>query len=386
MRIVAPPGRSEDTLELLTTSPSVCNVIFLEGAAKAPEGDVILADVAREDASVILSDLRELKLEEEGSIALESIDTALSKGADAAEKAAKGAPSDAVIWEQVEFRTSEEAKLSASYLAFIVLATLIAAVGLLLDSPILIVGAMVVGPEFGPIAGFCVAIVERQRKLAARSLLALAVGFPAAITVTYAAGVIFKETGVAPESFSFDESTFAHAISNPDFFAFFVAFGAGVAGMLSLTTAKSGALIGVLISVTTIPAAAAIALAAAYGDTDAWTGSMAQLAVNLTMILLAGVLTLSIQRSLYRRRRERHLREDARRAAGLPIGRSRGTPPEREAGLGPQRRPDVDLGADLVDDRVGELGRGRVAAEVDGLEPAGDRLQHALVDRARGPL
>jgi uncharacterized hydrophobic protein (TIGR00271 family) len=323
MRIVAPPERSEDALELLKAAPSVCNVIFLEGAAQAPEGDVILADVAREDASVILSDLRELRLEEEGSIALESIDTALSKGAEKAEKAAKGAPSDAVIWEQVEFRTSEEAKLSASYLAFIGIATLIASVGLLLDSPILIVGAMVVGPEFGPIAGFCVAIVERQRKLAGRSLLALAVGFPAAITITYVAGILFKETGLAPDSFSFDESTFAHAISNPDFFAFFVAFGAGVAGMLSLTTAKSGALIGVLISVTTIPAAAAIALAAAYRDTDAWTGSMAQLAVNLTMILVAGVLTLAIQRALYRRRRERHLREESRRAGGLPVGRSR---------------------------------------------------------------
>ena len=326
LRIVAPRERSRDALALLKRSPSVCNVIFLEGVAHEPPGDVILADVAREDVSVIVSDLRELRLHEEGSIALESIDTALSKGAEQAEKAAKGAPSDAVIWEQVEFRTSEEAKLSASYLAFIVLATLIASVGLLLDSPILIVGAMVVGPEFGPIAGFCVAIVEQQRKLAARSFTALAVGFIAAISVTFLACVAFKETGIAPDNFSFDESTFAHAISNPDFFAFFVALCAGVAGMLSLTTAKSGALIGVLISVTTIPAAAAIALAAAYGDRDAWTGSMAQLAVNLTMILVAGLLTLLIQRHLYLRRRDRHLRDDARQAAGLPAGHSRNSP------------------------------------------------------------
>jgi len=330
LRIVAPPERSKQTLELLKTSSSVCNVIFHEGAALAPRGDVILADVAREDASVIIADLRELGLGEEGSIALESIDTAISKGAEQAEKAAKGAPSDAVIWEQVEFRTSEEAKLSASYLAFIVLATLIAAVGLLLDSPILIVGAMVVGPEFGPIAGFCVALVERQRKLALRSLVALAVGFPAAIAITYLASVLFKLSGTVPEGFSFDESTFAHAISNPDFFAFVVAFCAGVAGMLSLTTAKSGALIGVLISVTTIPAAAAIAVAAAYQDGDAFTGSIAQLAVNLAMILLAGVATLVIQRRLYLRRRHEHMREGSRRAAGLSAENARNAPPERE--------------------------------------------------------
>ena len=303
-------------------------MIFLEGAAKDPEGDVIMADVAREDASVIISDLKELRLEEDGSITLESIDTALSKRAEAAEKAAKGAPSDAVIWEQVEFRTSEEAKLSASYLAFITIATLIASVGLLLDSPILIVGRhgrrARVRPDRRRLRRRS---SSGERKLAVRSASSRSrSASPPRSRSPTSPGLIFKETGLAPESFSFDESTFAHAISNPDFFAFFVAFGAGVAGMLSLTTAKSGALIGVLISVTTIPAAAAIALAAAYRDTDAWTGSMAQLAVNLTMILLAGVLTLLIQRHLYHRRRERHLRRGVaprRGPPGRPLTRRR---------------------------------------------------------------
>jgi uncharacterized hydrophobic protein (TIGR00271 family) len=323
LRIVAPPERSEETLSLLKAASSVCNVLFLEGAAQEPRGDVIMADVAREDASVIVCDLKELGLEDEGSITLESIDTALSKGAQRAEEAASGSASDAVVWEEVESRTSEEAQLSGSYLAFIVLATLIASVGLLLDSPILIVGAMVVGPEFGPIAGFCVAVVERQGRLAARSLAALAVGFALAIAVTYVAGLVFKATDAAPKDFSFAHSTFAHAISNPDFFAFFVALCAGVAGMLSLTTAKSGALIGVLISVTTIPSAAAIALAAAYRDGDALAGSAAQLAVNLTMIVAAGLATLSIQRHLYERRQRDHLRDDSRRAAGLPVAAER---------------------------------------------------------------
>ncbi len=332
MRIVAPPDRSGQALELLKGSESVCNVIFLEGVAHSPAGDVILADVAREDASVILSDLRELELEEVGSIALEEVETSISKGAERAERAAKGSPSDAVIWEQVQHRTSEDATLSASYLTFIVLATLIASVGIFLNSPILIVGAMVVGPEFGPIAGFCVALVQKQRRLAAHSFVALAVGFPVAITVTYLVALVFKATGIAPEAFSFDEFSLAHAISSPDFFAFFVAFCAGVAGMLSLTTAKSGALIGVLISVTTIPAAAAVAVAAAYRDGEAWAGSLAQLGVNLTMILVAGSGTMLLQRLLYQRRRREHLSDRSRLAAGLPLGHSkRGSSNEREA-------------------------------------------------------
>ena len=123
---------------------------------------MILCDVAREDASVIVSDLRELDVDTEGSIAIEHIDSAISDAAESAERAAAGKPGDAVVWEEVESRTSENIELNANFLAFMALACLIASVGIFLDSPILIVGAMVVGPEFGPIAGLCVAVVQRR--------------------------------------------------------------------------------------------------------------------------------------------------------------------------------------------------------------------------------
>ena len=90
-----------------------------------------------------------------------------------------------MVWEEVEARTSESIELAASFLAFMVLACLIAAVGIFTDSPILIVGAMVVGPEFGPIAGLCVAVVQRRRDVARRSLAALAIGFPLGITAAF---------------------------------------------------------------------------------------------------------------------------------------------------------------------------------------------------------
>jgi uncharacterized hydrophobic protein (TIGR00271 family) len=334
LRIVSPPDRTEAALDVLNCTDSVTNVIVLDNAAKRPEGDVILCDVAREDASVILQDLKQLRLHEDGSIALELIDTALSKRAEQAEKHARGSPADAVVWEEVEQRTSENVELSGVFLLFMVLAALIASVGIFLDSPILIVGAMVVGPEFGPIAGFCVAAVQRKRDLAARSALALAVGFPLAITATYVATLIFKATNLTPDSFTEHNHTLSNVIASPDFFAAFVAVCAGAAGMLSLSTAKSGALIGVLISVTTIPAAANIGVAAAYQDWPAWRGSLGQLCLNLASIIVAGTAVLAIQRAFYRRRRAKHMRDELPRA---------------------QRGPDVDLRPDLLDDRVGEL-------------------------------
>jgi uncharacterized hydrophobic protein (TIGR00271 family) len=306
LRIVAPREQAEAALECLRGTDSVISIVHLTGVALKPEGDVILCDVAREDASVVLADLRHLGIDRTGSISVEAPEAHISKAAEEAEKAASGAPSDAVIWEEVTGRTSEESTLSGTFLTFMVLAMLIASVGIFLDSPILIVGAMVVGPEFGPIAGFCVALVQRRGPLAARSLAALAVGFPVGIALTVLVVWLLRETGVTPDDFSSRDHGLSRSIANPDFLAFFVAFCAGIAGMLSLTTAKSGALIGVLISVTTIPAAANVGVGLVYGDDGAWHGSLQQLGLNILAIHLAGVVTLIVQRRFYVRRRARH--------------------------------------------------------------------------------
>jgi uncharacterized hydrophobic protein (TIGR00271 family) len=322
LRIVAPAAEAHKALEILHGSPAVLNVVHLHAAAKKPDGDLILCDVAREEASVIIGDLKELEIPRVGSIAVEHIETSLSDAAVAAEKAAPGLPSDAVVWEEVEQRTSENTELSISFVAFMVLAMQIGAVGILLDQPILIVGAMVVGPEFGPLAGLSVALVQRRGDLARRSFAALGVGFPAGIVLACLATLVFQWIGASPDDFAPSDHQFTDFISNPDFFSFFVAFVAGVVGILSLTNAKSGALIGVLISVTTIPAASNIGVAAAYGDWSQASGAAGQLVINLTSIVLAGVLTLFVQRRYYVTRRIKHLSDPSRAAAGLPVGRS----------------------------------------------------------------
>jgi uncharacterized hydrophobic protein (TIGR00271 family) len=306
LRIVTPAGLSDATLEVLERNDSVSNVVLLEGAARRPVGDVILADVAREDASVVIADLKELGVQHDGSISLELVDTQISDHAERAIEHAKGAPADAVVWEEVEQSTSEGVELSGVYVAFMLLAGLLAMVGIYQDSAILIVGAMVVGPEFGPLAGICVAAVQRRPELALRSALALLIGFPLSIATVYVVAQVFRATDLFTETFSLEGHGLANIISQPDFFTFFVAACAGAAGMLSLSTSKSGALIGVLISVTTIPAAANVGVAAAYRDWSTMGGSAAQLGINLGSILLAGTTVLYVQRLLYARRRARH--------------------------------------------------------------------------------
>jgi uncharacterized hydrophobic protein (TIGR00271 family) len=86
-------------------------------------------------------------------------------------------------------------------------------------------------------------------------------------------------------------------IWKPDALSWIVGFLAGIAGMLSLTSAKSGALVGVLISVTTIPAAANAAVALAYWVPGEAVGSAIQLVINLSAIVVAGTFTLIVLRA-----------------------------------------------------------------------------------------
>ncbi len=325
LRIVVPHDLTRRVLALLEASSSTCNLILLEGAARKPAGDVVLCDIAREDTSVMVEDLKELGVTRQGSISIDEIASQISDAARRAERSARGTPSDAVIWEEVEARTSETTELGGNFLAFMTLACLIASVGIFVGSPILIVGAMIVGPEFGALAGLCVAIIERRRGVAMRSLTALAVGFPIGITAAFLFTLFCLAVGIVGSGFHSSEDDLVRFIVKPEEFSVIVALFAGAAGMLSLTSAKSGALIGVLVSVTTIPAAANIGIAFALGNWADWRGAMLQLSINLVAIVVAGVLTLSFERRLYERRRNRHLGDRSRAHAGLASedGRSR---------------------------------------------------------------
>lgn len=304
LRLITPSDRTDDVVLLIEKTVGTTHLVVLPGVARDPGGDVVMCDVAREAGDQLLDRLRELGIDSSGSIAVESIDLSLSEQADKAEADAPGEAADAVLWEQLTEATHEESTLSVTYLAFITLATMIAACGVVLDNAILIVGAMAVGPEFGPLTGICTAAVRRKPRLALRSLIALLVGFAAAMALTVAFSVFMDAVGLFTEARLEADRPNTGFIYAPDRFSFVVAVLAGIAGTLSLTSAKSGALVGVAISVTTVPAAANAAVALSYGDTKQTWGSTEQLLLNLLGIIVAGTATLLVQKWLWSRQRQ----------------------------------------------------------------------------------
>jgi uncharacterized hydrophobic protein (TIGR00271 family) len=281
----------------------VTHVVVLPGAARSPHGDVIECDVVREGADAVLEDLTQRGISQKGSITVQNVDVSLSAAADRAERRTPGLGVDALVWEEVEHKVGDETELSATYLVFLIVATAIAGFGVLLDQPILIVGAMVVGPEFGPLAALCVGILDRSMHTVRRSVLALMVGFPVAMVATVVVTWALTAVGLLNRSMLLVDRPLTDFIWRPDALSWVVGFLAGIAGMLSLTTTKSGALVGVLISVTTVPAAANAAVAIAYGVPEEAAGSALQLFINMMAIVTSGVLTLLVQRWFWRRRR-----------------------------------------------------------------------------------
>ncbi|MDT7574037.1 MAG: hypothetical protein QOH17_370 [Pseudonocardiales bacterium] len=294
LRVIAPVEQAGTVLALLADEPGATHVTTLPGAAIKPVGDVIEADLTREAVDGVLMRLTGLGLERTGGVTLETIETTLSAAAVAAEKAVPGDPSDAVIWEELIVRTGEDSRLSISFQAFLTIACLLAAIGAVTNSPVTVVGAMVLGPEFGPLAAVAVGIVLRRGDLIRSGLFALAVGFPLGMVVTAVAAVLFGALGLlSTADLAGDQVDFIYSVG---WFSLIVALLAGAAGMLALTSAKSASLVGVFISVTTVPAAGYAAVAAVEGRWAQVVSSIGQLAVNLVGIVVAAVLVLVIAR------------------------------------------------------------------------------------------
>lgn len=299
LRVIAPPELTGAVLDLYRHTPGTAHIVVQRGAAVQPAGDVIVADVAREATDAVIGGLKALGLAEDGAITLQALDTVLSSAAYRAEDEAEGDGADAVLWDELLARTREESSLTVTFLAFLCIACLLAAVGVVTDSAVTVVGAMVVGPEFGPLAALAVAVVRRRASLARRAATALLVGFPLAMVVTAGATLGFEALGWVT-------LTSTRSLKQVDFifqvgpFSFVVALLAGAAGMLSLVSAKSAALVGVFISVTTVPAAGFAVVAATVGEWDVAAYSAVQLMVNLIGIVAAGVVVLIVHRRLHR--------------------------------------------------------------------------------------
>jgi uncharacterized hydrophobic protein (TIGR00271 family) len=302
VRVVSPAAQTESLTDLLTAAPGVHNLVVRTGAARQPPGDAVQFDVRDAAANPVLAALRDLGLDRDGVICVERVDATLTSTAYRAADHGALRREKAPVWEMVEAVIHEGESYAPSFYALLAIAGLIGAVGILTNSQILIVGAMVVGPEYNAIIGVALGLANRTHAEVRDGLLALCGGFLAAIVLTLLFGLAVRTSGETPKAFLDGVRPVADLINRPDIFSVIVAILAGLVGVVSLTESRANALIGVFISVTTIPAAASIGLSIAYSSWSEARGSVLQLLLNVVLLIVVGTAGLRTQRAIWQRR------------------------------------------------------------------------------------
>lgn len=306
LRVVSPTDLTESLVPLLHADPSVRNVTVLRGAVTNPAGDAVLLDVLEDAADDVIRRMRDLRVDEQGSIALQNVDVALFGHAGEASTRRARFQQFTPVWTEVEARIRTGGSYPPSWFALLVIAGLIGAVGILTNSEILIVGAMVVGPEYGAILSLAFGVTRRDYVRVRQGAAALVVGFSLAVVAALLLSLVIRAADLQPLAYELGIRPVSSLIDTPNWFSVIVALLAGVVGVVSVTESRSSTLIGVFISVTTVPAASDIGVSLAFGSgSEAW-GSTLQLLLNVAVLTAVAVVGLPAQRALWRRATRDH--------------------------------------------------------------------------------
>ncbi len=203
---------------------------------------------------------------------------------------------DGFAWVEVMGQARANSRPLARYLALINVAAVIAALGVITNSSILIVGAMAVSPDLLPICATAVGLVGGRYALVRRAFTTLVLGLGLVVVTAMILSALLKWTGLLPDGFQVEESSLA-TLAHTDYSTVLIALAAGVAAMLSFETRASTA-VGVAISVTTIPASAYLGVALGGGGIEHALGAAVVLAINVSLLILSATLTLAVQRWL----------------------------------------------------------------------------------------
>jgi uncharacterized hydrophobic protein (TIGR00271 family) len=302
VRVVSPADQTGRLAEALAGQAGVRNLVVLPGTARRPAGDAVSFDVRQGAANPVFRLLREFRLDSTGAVTVEQAAEVLTAPQAPAGEVGSPRREIAPVWELVEAAIRQNAVYPPSFFILLAIAGMIAAVGILTNSQILIVGAMVVGPEYSAIIAVALALSKRDLRGTREGLVAMSAGFLAAIIVTLLFTLAIRGAGQAPASFENGVRPVASLIAAPDMFSVIVAVLAGVVGVVSLTESRANALIGVFISITTLPAAAGVGVFVAFGDWSQARGSIEQLLLNVVVLAVVGAAALRAQHYIWRRR------------------------------------------------------------------------------------
>ncbi|KKG15199.1 hypothetical protein EO98_15375 [Methanosarcina sp. 2.H.T.1A.6] len=231
----------------------------------------------------VMARLREAGISENAYTIVLSPETVVSSRLEALKKRYSGLR---ISREELIARAEDLAPATSTFLAFLVLSTIIATGGLLLDSAATIIGAMVVAPLMGPAISASVGTVINERELASRGVKLQVGGLLLAIAVAAVIGAIMKGTLLLPPALDIREIGQIAERTSPNFLSLFLALGSGLAGAISIMRGSGSTLVGVAIAVALVPPAATSGLGLAWGFYG--------VAITAAVLVLVNLLTINV--------------------------------------------------------------------------------------------
>ncbi|WP_321166739.1 TIGR00341 family protein [Halorubrum vacuolatum] len=314
VQIMIPVGKREAVIDALDQK-GVDYVITDETSTREYDA-VAMFPLPTAAVEPVLERLREAGIDERTYTVITAAETVVSRDFDTleeqyTEEAERG--EDRISTQELQTKAVDLVSGIETYVLMTVLSAVIATAGLLLDSPATVVGSMVIAPLIGPAMSAAVGTVVDDDDLFRRGIrlqvlgVALAVG-SAAVFAAALRALNLVPPGVDPLALAEVSERLA-----PNVLALAVALGAGVAGIVSLMTGVSAALVGVMIAVALIPPAAAVGIGIAFGIPRLALGAGVLVMVNVLSINLAALVMLWYEGY----RPQRWFREDEARAALL---------------------------------------------------------------------
>ena len=233
----------------------------------------------------VLSDLRDAGLDDRYLVVASAESAVTERFDDLEARYVEGSEGDESIDpDELAATARDMTPNAATYYSMTVLSAVVALAGLLLDSPALVVGSMVIAPQVGSALTAAVGVVLADRGMIRSGLRAQVVGLAVAVAGAAAVGWLVQAASFVPGALDVTTVTQISQRISPGALSLVVGLAAGAAGSLGLATALPVSLVGVMIAAALIPAAAAVGVGIAWGLPVVAAGAALLLASNFAAI------------------------------------------------------------------------------------------------------
>ncbi|WP_224333642.1 TIGR00341 family protein [Haloprofundus halobius] len=249
---------------------------------------VLFVPVEPEGVESVVDLLRDAGVEEDGYVAVTDVETIVSDRTPETDDDEN--PAHRVSVDELRAQMRDALHRTPVYAVLALVSAVLATAGLLLDSPTVITGSMVIAPLLGPAVAVSVGSIVGDDELVRRGLarqlggLVLVIG-GAAVFAASLRLLVLPEVQLATLG-QVDE------FSDPNSLTLFIALAAGVAAGLSVTAGVNTGLVGVAVAAAVVPPSGVVGLGLAYGSPETALGAAVLVLVNVLSINLTCILAL----------------------------------------------------------------------------------------------